>query len=640
MEGKLKAEYGGRGVDYLFPQLDIIRSARNLPSKVDDCELVTQRFFESYQVIQKWLAPVIVPITEELAELKIQLRELQDEIKFIIQQEEIQFWKDLEVSTSPSIISLYPKIKTLKNYILAQQDKLLKTAHRKELPELFGLVFWPYSKYGQLPEAIQEVKNVYFSENCFYRRNNILTDSLILTALSEDSIKEKRGIQQSFRQIEDIVESKLSFRNLSEQYEWSRYKKNPTEGMFTEGQVQTIVKALIPDFSPSEVYRIISKFYDPTQDKYPINRILEWIFANLREKVLTDEESRVGSVLAKEYIIGLSFMDKHRRQEILGNIGDLEKTFERILAPFHELKQDNAFMQSAQFELENVLGLPSQAWIYDYTGVETEILRSTLLLISDRNPKFDVLEACQRLANIVLSGRVDRNDIRRGNYILTNRLPTRIWEYISQNLLTILEEALIREESVAVSLIKGIFKEEDRSKLVTSKKFIPTFIVQTDFKEGKKLLQPQTMSIWAREGFDFQYRFAQLGGYPWYFDVNKLLESLVIEALSLPSAKISMIRENVKLRQTVYNVDDETFIVYYGVRMSPGKTDTARTGTISALAFKEVDIANEEGIDPVEVIFRPHKFLELGPERNNLKLILKDARASDPKDLRTIISNL
>ena len=138
------------------------------------------------------------------------------------------------------------------------------------------------------------------------------------------------------------------------------------------------------------------------------------------------------------------------------------------------------------------------------------------------------------------------------------------------------------------------------------------------------------MSIWAREGFEFQYRFAQLSGYPWYFDVNELLESLVIESLSLPSHKISSLHENVKLRQTVYSVDDETFILYYG----------ARENGISVLAFKEVDVTEEDGIDPVEVIFRPHKFLGLGPERNNPKLILDNARASDPKDLRTIIANL
>jgi len=173
---------------------------------------------------------------------------------------------------------------------------------------------------------------------------------------------------------------------------------------------------------------------------------------------------------------------------------------------------------------------------------------------------------------------------------------------------------------------------------VTSKKFIPIFLVQTDYQKGvdylsrKKGLQPKTMSIWVRDNFinHFSYRFAQISGYPWYYDVNELLESLVIDALNLPSHKLAQIHENVKLRQSVYTIDDETFIVYYG----------SRPEGIAALAFKETDILAEDGIDPVEVIFRPHKFLGMGPEKNNLKLILENARATDPKDLRTLIASL
>ena len=104
------------------------------------------------------------------------------------------------------------------------------------------------------------------------------------------------------------------------------------------------------------------------------------------------------------------------------NIGQLQTTFERILAPFHELKQNNVFMQSSQFVIDNVIDLPSRAWIYDYSGVETEILRSTLFMLSDRQPKFDILEMCQQLANNILSGRVNRNDVIEGNYTLTNKL--------------------------------------------------------------------------------------------------------------------------------------------------------------------------------------------------------------------------
>ena len=135
-----------------------------------------------------------------------------------------------------------------------------------------------------------------------------------------------------------------------------------------------------------------------------------------------------------------------------------------------------------------------------------------MLLISDKQPKFDVLEASQRLANSVLSGRVDRNDTREGNYIVTDQLPPRMWNFIGNSLLTILEEALIKEEALAVSLIKSLFKDEDRSRLVTSKKFIPVSLIQTDFKKGvdyltrDKGLLPQTMSVWSRDDFLFQYR--------------------------------------------------------------------------------------------------------------------------------------
>ena len=142
---------------------------------------------------------------------------------------------------------------------------------------------------------------------------------------------------------------------------------------------------------------------------------------------------------------------------------------------------------------------------------------------------------------------------------------------------------------------------------------------------------PETISVWARENFIFQYRHAQMAGYPWIYDVNFLLESLVIDSLSLPSNKITQLHENVKLRQTVFTVDNLTYIIYYEVDEEAG---------ISALAFKEVDMLEKDGIDPVEIIYRPHKYLNLGPTKNNLHLVLDNARAQDPKDLMTIISNL
>ncbi|UCG90712.1 MAG: hypothetical protein JSU57_02995 [Candidatus Heimdallarchaeota archaeon] len=637
VEELLKEKYGSIGVEYLAPQLDVIRSARNLPSTLDDYRLMTQRMHESFQMILQWLAPVVVPVSEELTELEAQLQELQYQIKFQIKQEDLKYWREIEESNNPTIKSLFSEIKQLRGYILQQREKLLHAAHRAELPRLFGLVLWPYTEHLNAREVLKEIKSSYFGPNYFYNKNNIFCDSIILTAVAEDCLQQKKDSSSADRQIESLIETRLSFRRIEEQFEWSKYKRDPNDGYFTEMQVNEIIRTLLPGLPVSEKSSLYN-VYDDTTDRYPIGNFLDWLKSALRRKTATreDEEIRGESSSAERHLIGLSFMDKHRRKEILGNISDLGDIFERILGPFHELKQENAFMQSAQFEIENVMELGSQAWIYDYSGIETAISRSTLLLISDKQPKFDVLEACQRLANSVLSGRVDRNDIREGNYTVTNQLPPRMWNFIGNSLLTILEEALVKEEAHSVSLIKNLFKDEDRSRLVTSKKFIPVFLIQTDFKRGidyltkDKGLLPQTMSVWSRDDFIFQYRFAQLGGYPWYFDNNELLETLLVEALNLPTHKISQLHGNVKLRQTVYTIDDETFIVYYGVEGEK----------IQALAFKEVDILSEEGIDPVEVIFRPHKFLRMGPEKNNLNLILDQARATDPKDLRTIIAGL
>lgn len=637
VEELLKVKFGSTGVEFLAPQLEVIRLARNLPSKLDDFRLMTQRVYASFQMISQWLAPVIVPISEELTELEAQLQELQYKIKFQIKQEGIKYWREIEESQNPTLRSLFSEIKQIRGYIISQRNKLLLAAQRAELSRLFGLVLWPYTEHIEINEVLKEVRSSYFGPNYFYNKNNILCDSILLTAVAEDCLQQKKHKSTADRQIENLIETRLSFRRVEEQFEWSKYKRDPNDGHFTEMQVNEIVRTLLPGLPVSEKSSLYN-VYDDATDRYPIGKFLDWLRSALRRKTASgDEEVRSEeSSSTARHLIGLSFMDKHRRKEILGNISDLGDIFERILGPFHELKQENAFIQSAQFEIENVTDLGSQARIFDYSSTHTEILRSTLLLISDKQPKFDVLEACQRLANSVLSGRVDRNDTREGNYVVTDQLPPRIWNFIGNSLLTILEEALIKEEAFAVSLIKSLFKDEDRSRLVTSKKFIPVFLVQTDFKKGidyltrDKGLLPQTMSVWSRDDFLFQYRFAQLGGYPWYFDVNDLLETLLVEALKMPTHKISQLRDNVKLRQTVYTIDDETFIVYYGVEGE----------RIQALAFKEVDILSEEGIDPVEVIFRPHKFLRMGPEKNNLRLILDQARATDPKDLRTIIAGL
>ncbi len=637
LEKQLEEEYGELGVNYLFPQLDIIRSARKLPSDMEDARLMSEKFYLSYRMIEQWLAPVILPINDNLLGLESHLQDLQSQIRLSIQQQEIKYWLEVTRSRHKIIQSLYSDISSLRSYILEQRELLLKSAHRSELASLFGMVLWPFSEFTSLSDAIQDVREIYFGPNNSYRKQNLLTDALILTALCEDVLTHKTQTKQSFRQIDNLIETSLSFRRVEEQFEWSKYQRDASDGLFNENQVFGIIDNLLPGYSRSEIRQGLNTFYDSSQDKYPIGKFIAWLADLMRSRTMSKEgETQPGELrLKKEHLLGLSIMDKHRNSEILGNIGQLQGTFERILAPFHELKQNNVFMQSSQFVIDNVIDLPSRAWIYDFSGVETEILRSTLFMLSDRQPKFDILEMCQQLANIVLSGRVDRNDVIDGNYTITNKLPTRIWDYISNQLMKILEETLIKEETLSVRLLKDIFRSEDTTSLITSKKFVPIFQIKTEFKRGvyfnQKGIYPESISVWVRENFHFQYRHAQMAGYPWFFDTNFLLESLVIDALSLPSHKVAQINENVKLRQTVFTVDDLTYIIYYEVDEETG---------ISALAFKEVDILEPDGIDPVEIIYRPHKYLNLGPSKNNLHLVLDKARAQDPKDLMTIIANI
>jgi hypothetical protein len=242
------------------------------------------------------------------------------------------------------------------------------------------------------------------------------------------------------------------------------------------------------------------------------------------------------------------------------------------------------------------MGLPDQAWIYDFTGVKTEILRSTMLLISERQPKFDLLEQCQSLVNAVLSGRVDRNDQRKeNNYIYTNLLPEESWEFVGKTLMQILKEALIDEDVRARYIVRKIFAEEDRSHLVSSKQFVPTFYIDLKWKlpifEPKKEKQSifpttDTISIWKAKDFDFQYRHAQAAGYPWYFRENNILRELVKDSLKVKDVKF----EEVQLKRIIYTIDNKKFIFYF--QISPDLTK------MQVLAFKEAD-EFKEGISPV-----------------------------------------
>ncbi|MCK4848303.1 MAG: hypothetical protein KAT16_04700 [Candidatus Heimdallarchaeota archaeon] len=636
VEKQLEDVYGTLGINYLYPQLDIIRSARKLPSDMEDARLMSEKFYMSYRMIEQWLAPVIVPVNDNLLGLESHLKDLQSQIHLSIKNQEIKYWLEITRSSNKTIQTLYKDILSLRSYILEQRKLLLKSANRSELSELFGMLLWPFSEFTSLQDAIQDVRKIYFGPNNSYRKQNMLTDALILTALCEDVLTHKSQTKQSFRQIDNLIETSLTFRRVEEQFEWSKYQRDSADGVFNELQVFGIIDNLLPGHDRTDIRRGLNTFYDSSQDNYPIGKFIAWLADIMRSKTMSSQEEQPGEMrLEKKHLLGLAIMDKHRNSEILGNIGQLQATFDRILIPFHELKQNNVFMQSSQFVIDDVIDLPSRAWIYDFSGVETEILRSTLFMLSDRTPKFDILELCQQLATIVLSGRVNRNDVIDGNYTLTNKLPKRIWDYIGNQLMKILEETLIEEEIQSVRLLKGIFHSEDTTSLLTSKKFVPAFLVKTGFKKGvyfnQKGMFPEHTSVWIRENFSFQYRHAQMAGYPWFYDTNFLLESLVIDALSLPSHKVTQLHENVKLRQTVYMVDNLTYIIYYEVDEEAG---------VSALAFKEVDMLEEDGIDPVEIIYRPHKYLNLGPDKNNLHLVLDKARAQDPKDLMTVIANI
>ena len=74
---------------------------------------MTQQMHASFQMISQWLAPVIVPISEELTKLEAQLQELQYKIKFQLKQEGLNYWREIEESTNPVIRSLFSEIKQL-----------------------------------------------------------------------------------------------------------------------------------------------------------------------------------------------------------------------------------------------------------------------------------------------------------------------------------------------------------------------------------------------------------------------------------------------------------------------------------------------------------------------------------------------
>ncbi|NHJ02954.1 MAG: hypothetical protein EAX86_12530 [Candidatus Heimdallarchaeota archaeon] len=631
---KIELQFGERGIEYLIPQLEIIRQTRNLVTQLENPKnrLISQKFFTSLNMLQTWLTPVIAPIYDDLSELEVHLQELQTKTTLQLKEISGKYWRDIKNDT---LLGLQlEEILELKKSIVKRREQLLKLAKRYSVSTAFGLVLWPHTEYRTVSEACKEVETRYLGPNVAYDKNNLYTDSLALTLLGEDLSKQRQ--RNVDRQLDTIIESRLQFQKIEEQFEWSKYQRDKNDGQFNERQVNTILKELVPEIK-NEEKRGMYDIYDSSTDRYPIGQFIEWLNGIIRQRSISTESELSEShdrSHQRQHLIGLSFMDKHRRKEVLGNVEGLENLLEQILAPFHELKQEQVYMKSAQFEIGDVSRLASQAWIYDYSGTSGGILRSTLFLVSDKQPKFDVLEICQQLSNSVLSGRVNRNDIAEGNWIRTNQLPKRVWNGIGSLLITILEELLVYEEPDAVRLIKSIFQDEDKSHLVISKKFVPIFltefITEPQLQKSDTIENPDYLNVWGRSGFIYQYRFAQISGYPWYRHVNKSLETLISDYMQVSFTESLYGQQSIFLRQSVFHINEQTYIAYYSQ-----EGDILRT-----LIFRETNIDDINGIDPVEVIFRPHRFLNREPSQNQLEPLLDRVNAKDPRDLMTFLSGM
>ncbi|MFW9992999.1 MAG: hypothetical protein ACFFD4_13230 [Candidatus Odinarchaeota archaeon] len=637
----LLQDIGETGTEYLMPQLQIIRSARNLPKNIEECRLESERFFESLELIEEWINPLTLllkaPSLEEKEEV---LRQLQSKASFLLREEGITSWVQAMKSEKEEIPSLLEQIQTIRNDILQLRQEILDKTRRQKISLLFGLVYYPYSRHETLAEAIHDVEKNYFGPNTFFHKKNKYTDALLLTHLALDSLKKKKSVKKFDETIKELLR-KPEMDEIRRAYELAIAHPS-TEDLqygFTERNLVYLTSNILNRrLTPAE-RSDLNEFYDSARDRYHVLNSFDWFTTRLFTE--DTQETKITRSSTTPHLLGLSFMDKHKNNEIIGNVPvssfDL---FESVLAPFNELKQDSCFMQSAQFEIQ-AMGLPEQAWIYDYSATKTEILRSTLLLISDKQPKFDMLEACQRLCTAVLSGRVDRNDMRypESNYIQTDLLPKNPWNYIANSLIEVLEEALVYEEGLSQRIVRQIFAEEDRSHLVTSRKFMPVFQVELDFKRRSRtaeLPSPEEISIYAHKSHEFQYRHALASGYPWYYGLGSALEKLVADAFKISQAQLRSLKGNVQLRQVVHKIEENDrerfYVLYY--------QNIPETDNLSIMAFRETELGQEGGISPVEVIFRPHKWIERGPKRNNLELILEKARATDPKDLQTIISSL
>lgn len=655
VEKGLATEVGDLGLAYLAPQIQIMRQARKLAKEVEDEQLWTAQFYLGLKLIELWAEPLQLVVDAELGELERELASLQDQARFLLESSNTRSWAEAMNHSNPRVPELLKAIESTRSVVMERRHQLLTESTRAEITNLLGLVLYGYSPdVKSLEDAVRLAQQTYFGPNRRYNKGDKYADAMIFAKAAKDVLTTARvattgGIGEDYKVLFKgslVVDPEIEV--VRDIYRQAKEGNFSFHGLSMKQVTMLWSKVLMRPMNPVERNMVNNDFYMPSLDRYRV----DLIFKHLAREILGDQAlhdvAKFETSAAEQgrtqgnYLFGLSFLDKHKNQEILGNIP--ESSFgliEAVLSVFHELKQAGAFMEAAGFELTSqIYGLPEQSWLYDFTSVKSEILRSTMLLLADRVPKFDLLEACQRLATAVLGGRVDRNDLRIGepgftrNYIQTDLLPEPSHKFIAEALVEVLEEAMVREEDTAARIIKQIFREEDRSHLVTSKRFRSVYfqrITMAISEEGQ--YSPLTLRTYVAENFKYEYRHAQTGGYPWYFEENRLFQMLVADAM-----KTDIPDQTIQLRRVISNIDGVKYIFFYqAAKGDPGKV------LLNTLAFMEVP-EFEEGITPVEVLFRPAKFMTIyaNPDHkdNDLRLLLDDVRATDPKDLEALISNI
>lgn len=650
----LEKELGDFGIDYFNSQLEILRIARGLPKDIDDEFLLAPKFFLALNLIEKWIAPLQFLVDLELSELENSYRENQNQLSFLLNESKTISWAKALTHENVLIPTLIKEIFAQKEIIDKKRLELMTKSTRLNVTNLLGLMLYPHDKGTSLNDSIANSHEKYYGPNAKYRKNSKYTDALIFVKSAMDVFHKTKALPKT-AEGDEFGKVFRAHRGLKEMEEIEDlYRDIKMTGDFlSDGlnmrQLNFIFSRVLQrSISPAERGMFNSEpFYIDSKDKYRIDKTMEWVMLKLYgPQDSTQAETSKSSQKFKDtqFLLGLTILDKHKNTETLGNLPtESLPVIEALLSIFHELKQSNSYAEAIGFELtEQIFGIPEQAWLYDFSGVKSEILRSTMLLVSDKVPKFDLLEACQRFSTEVLSSRVDRNDLRVrhlggkiNNYIQTNLLPRDSWDFIGESMMRIIEEVLIHEENVSRKIIKQIFAEEDRSHLVTSKKFQPVFMNKLTFENKKDTFTPKVITIHARPDFEFQYRHAQNGGYPWYFDENELIRKL----LEISMGKKDIPKQVLQLKKVITNIDGKKFIFYYEVAEPVEIASDIYEVTVTTLAFKEVPEFTE-GITPVEVLFRPKKFINKSPKDNGFELLLELARATDPKDLESMISNL